>query len=122
MSYACPATSLVYVALGSDEEVHREMHQAENDFEQLLSSMQEIDDDSDMEEAIMQILEKIQLLDKKGKLFCTCGNHELFVDILDSDVILMCGDCGQSIKIDAANDDEIDAFLELEEIILKSVK
>ena len=73
------------------------MRKAEDDFEELLANMQDIDDDSEVEEAIMLILEKIQHLDKQGKLFCTCGNKELFVDILDSDVILMCGDCGQSM-------------------------
>ena len=122
LTYECPATSLVYVALGEAEEVHLEMHKADDDFEELLSTMQVMDDQQDTEESIMQILEKIQALDKAGKLFCTCGNHELFVDILDLQVVLMCGECGQTMTIHADNEEETDAFLIADEIALKGLK
>lgn len=118
LSYPCPTALLTYVAIGNTDKVHQELKQADTDFEELLANMQEATDDNGSDQAMFQVLEKIQTMDTNGKLACDCGNHELLIDMQDDEIIILCNDCGKQMTIDTANEEEVKEFLQLDSLLL----
>ena len=60
---------------------------------------------------ILDLFEKIKELDEDGELYCTCGNHDLLLDILNDNIILLCEQCGQMMIIDTKDPDKVEELL-----------
>ena len=118
LSYPCPTAMLTYVAIGQKEAVHEEMKRADREFEEILSNMQNLTSDTTSDTAMFHVLEKIQTLDKAGKLSCCCGNHDLLIDMQEDDIIILCGQCGRHTTIDSTDPKAVENFLSQEEWIL----
>lgn len=58
------------------------------------------DDDTELINRIYTILETIHELAKSKKLVCRCGSHEVYPELENGIISLICSDCGASMRLE----------------------
>lgn len=119
VSYACPTTSLVHIAIGHFPQVEEAMLEADKDFEELVSDMAPFGTDELNNSLILDLFEKIKELDEDDELYCTCGNHDLLLDILNDNIVLLCEQCGQMMMIDTKDPQKAEELLHADKLVLQ---
>ncbi|MBZ4688097.1 MAG: hypothetical protein PWQ96_1186 [Clostridia bacterium] len=73
-------------------------------------------------EVMYEILEQLYHMAENGNLFCSCGNHNLEIEIFPENLEIMCEDCGSRGKIMAETEDDLKEMLSFSRIKLTNKK
>ncbi len=69
-------------------------------------------------EIMYKVLEILHKIAEKGKLFCSCGNYNLEVEVYPDRLELLCRDCGAVGVVFAETFKDLETVQQLKEIIL----
>lgn len=101
----CPESGFGVLFIGSDKRIRNEIA----DQESLIGELEEDFTVGEELSIIFESVEHINSLAKSDKIFCTCGSHNIAIEIDNNFITLYCRDCKakREIKTDAASLEEL---------------
>jgi hypothetical protein len=114
----CPESDIDLAMIGRAERV-QELLAAEGDLLANVVMPGAIDSAFVDIEIMREVLERLQGWANDGQLYCSCGNHQLELDLFAEKVEVVCSQCGGTLVIYAEREEDLVAMEGLHEVVLK---
>lgn len=114
LTYQCPLSSMRIFYVGMRSDVEQALaHDAEL-LEEMSEQFSEEDDELNL---IYEILECLQRLASTGKIYCSCGNEHVSMNLQGEQILLTCSRCSRKKTIEI-NDETLAMLLNANALVL----
>ncbi|MDD4688421.1 MAG: hypothetical protein PHE51_01575 [Eubacteriales bacterium] len=115
----CPEVGLPLCGVGVEEFTDRWVDALDEAISQLYL---EVEDDDYFDDPLVMfaVMDKLNELNGKGNIYCTCGCDDVDYDLSEDKVILVCCDCDSYIEVPASKDSDLIEISACDEVVIQS--
>lgn len=114
LSYQCPVSNINMFFWGNDKDVDLAAMENNDEYNDVLTAYGINTDSPDL---LFEMVECVEELNNMNNIYCTCGNYNVSVQIINNSITLLCNDC-KKVRVIEINEDNLAMLLNAEAIII----
>ena len=114
LSYKCPVSDIDMFFWGNYKDIDNAYIKINEDYNNILS---DYNINADLSYLLYEMLDCAEELNTENKVYCTCGNHNILIQIVNNSLTLTCEDCNK-VRVIEINEDNLTMLLNAEAIII----